>query len=398
MTNQAALFQSIVASLAEGVVVIGCDGRIELANPAAQHILDITATGHRCDGAERLSRLATYDADGRPNDPNHGTAFEAFIHAPHTGYIVGIDRPSDGQRIWLLVNSRPLNPQESNDSAVLVSFTDITDQRTASQRLAHQAAHDPLTGLPNRRYIEARLDEHLSLEYPDVLGAVLFIDLDKFKTINDSLGHNAGDIVLQTVAQRLKTALRPSDIVGRLGGDEFAALILGHVTQPQLENISTRLHAALAEPVCVDDFTFTIRASIGMVKTQHNEQRNGAQMLRDADAAMYAAKRQNGGATCYFTGPAVQLTPSTNPPWRASGFPDCGPNTVRSGKDKWNCQENTQNTSPEFRDKVAKFGVESNRSIAEVSREYVAERNDCRRLGEETRLRTFFGDFSAVVR
>lgn len=285
-------------------MLIGDDGRIELANPAARCILGITE-------ADTVwpPHITTYDADGRAQNSAQNALFDILRrHAPRTGHIMGIDRLSDGQRVWLSANSRLLTLSEQRSSAVLVSFTDITDQRTVSQRLAYEAAHDSLTGLPNRAHLEARIKEYLNLEHPDVLGAVLFIDLDNFKIINDSLGHHIGDIVLRIAAQRFTHALRPSDIVGRFGGDEFVVIVSGHVTDCELDDISSRLHAVLAEPAAIDGVTFTIKASIGITKNQNGDQRNGFQMLRDADTAMYEAKSAGGATSRYFT---TELAPAT---------------------------------------------------------------------------------------
>lgn len=179
---------------------------------------------------------------------------------------------------------------------------EITNQRAASERLAHQATHDALTGLPNRAYVLARISDALTLDGPNALSAVLFIDLDKLKVINDSLGHEAGDKVIQIAAQRLRHAVRPDDVIARLGGDEFVALLIGPITPVALDQLSERLHATLAEPIHIaDDNTLRTSASIGIAAVAQHDQRDAAAILHDADLAMYEAKTTGRGKSHHFT-------------------------------------------------------------------------------------------------
>ena len=133
------------------------------------------------------------------------------------------------------------------------------------------------------------------------MAAVLFIDLDNLKRVNDSLGHHAGDDVLRSAAQRLRRAVRSDDVVARLGGDEFVALLIGQIARPDLDALADRLHTTLAEPVVIDNVTHRIGASIGIVVIENNDPRGAAEILRDADTAMYEAKATGRGKSHYFT-------------------------------------------------------------------------------------------------
>ncbi|WP_174400760.1 GGDEF domain-containing protein [Mycolicibacterium sphagni] len=179
---------------------------------------------------------------------------------------------------------------------------EVTRQRTVSEHFAHLATHDALTGLPNRAYVLARVSDALTRQDDVALSAVLFIDLDKFKDINDSLGHEAGDTVLRTAAQRLEDAVRPNDVVARLGGDEFVALLFGPTTSDALDHISERLHATLAAPTRIDGATVNVSASIGIATVGEREERDAVAILSDADLAMYAAKADGPGRTEYAAG------------------------------------------------------------------------------------------------
>jgi diguanylate cyclase (GGDEF)-like protein len=178
---------------------------------------------------------------------------------------------------------------------------EIATQRAASERLAHEATHDSLTGLPNRAYVLARIPDALTQDPKSALSAVLFIDLDKLKVINDSLGHEAGDTVIRTAAQRLRRAVRPDDVIARLGGDEFVALLIGPTTRAALDQLSERLHATLAEPTRVGDATLRLSASIGIAAIGQHDQRDAAAILHDADLAMYEAKTTGRGRSHHFT-------------------------------------------------------------------------------------------------
>jgi diguanylate cyclase (GGDEF)-like protein len=178
---------------------------------------------------------------------------------------------------------------------------EIATQRAASERLAHQATHDSLTGLPNRAYVLARIPDALTQDRKSALSAVLFIDLDKLKVINDSLGHEAGDTVIRTAAQRLRRAVRPDDVIARLGGDEFVALLIGPSTCVALDQLSDRLHATLAEPTRGGDATLRLSASIGIATIGQHDQRDATAILHDADLAMYEAKTTGRGRSHHFT-------------------------------------------------------------------------------------------------
>jgi diguanylate cyclase (GGDEF)-like protein/PAS domain S-box-containing protein len=296
-------FQTVVASLDEGVIVIAQDGAVEYANPAALRILGVPGV----DGAElaTAAKVPVYDAAGRLLSSDQRPVLETLTTSPRRGCTYGVDRLGDGQRIWVSVNWSLLDPTDPGRSSVLVSFIDITEQHNAHLRLTYQATHDLVTGLPNRAHILTLISEAIGSD-EHRLGAVLFIDMDKFKSVNDALGHHAGDTVLQIAAQRLRRALRSDDVVGRVGGDEFVALLAAPIGRVQVDDLGNRLHAALEEPIvishesdCARTVCAQITASIGVVTVRIDDHRDAVEILRDADLAMYQAKT-TGRATSHF--------------------------------------------------------------------------------------------------
>jgi diguanylate cyclase (GGDEF)-like protein/PAS domain S-box-containing protein len=296
--------QAVVASLQEGVVVIAADGSVESFNPAALRIFGTPTAAVDVADIAKAADVPVYDANGRLLTRDQRPVMATFKRSPRRGRIYGFDRLSDGERIWLSLNWSLLDPGDPDRSSVLVSIVDITKQHNAHQQLAYRATHDVLTGLPNRAHLETLINDATGpAEYR--WGAVLFIDLDKFKVINDELGHYAGDIVLEISAQRLRGVLRTDGVVGRVGGDEFVALLSAPIRRAKVNTLVRRLHTALRAPIsipgasaCGSTSRVNVGASIGVVEVQPEEQRCAAEILRAADAAMYRAKT-TGRATCH---------------------------------------------------------------------------------------------------
>jgi diguanylate cyclase (GGDEF)-like protein len=169
-------------------------------------------------------------------------------------------------------------------------------------RVAYRASHDPLTGLPNRTLLHERTAEAIRRAHPkQSLAGLLLIDLDRFKEVNDTLGHYYGDQLLIQVAQRMQGALRDGDTVARLGGDEFAVLLPYIATGEDLTAAATKIAAALNEPFSLDGTNLSIDVSIGGAVYPHHAT-NLAELLRHADVAMYAAKMGRTGFVSFGEG------------------------------------------------------------------------------------------------
>lgn len=211
-----------------------------------------------------------------------------------------------GDCAWVLVNAFPTFDENHQLTQIVVTFIDISDRKLIEEELRHQALHDALTGLPNRTLFTARLDQALQnlQSYCGQLFAVLFIDLDRFKIINDSLGHLVGDQLLIQIAQLLQRHVRPSDTVARLGGDEFVILLEPINQLSEAIQVVERLQGSITMPFTVMGHTVFTSASLGIALASPQYSR-GEDMLRDADNAMYRAKKQGQASGYVIFDPAM---------------------------------------------------------------------------------------------
>lgn len=227
----------------------------------------------------------------------------ADVHRHHrTGFTVAPEQRPMGQDLDLLARRRDgsefpveisLAPLDTGDGTlVAAAIRDVTDRIRQRDELSYRSLHDALTGLPNRVLLSNRLQAALASmsAVPATLTAVVFLDLDRFKWVNDSLGHDAGDTLLRLVAERLSSALRPADLVARFGGDEFVVVGHGLANEQAAVDLADRLRTAVSEPVLLPGgHTVVPTVSVGLTATS-DPNADPADLLRDADAAMYRAK------------------------------------------------------------------------------------------------------------
>jgi diguanylate cyclase (GGDEF)-like protein len=211
----------------------------------------------------------------------------------------------DGTRIPVEFIVRTI--ERGGETLRMTIVRDLRDREATRQRIHHLAHHDALTGLLNRaafmERLEGLMDRTAGVRAGEAQGALVFIDLDHFKRVNDSLGHLAGDRVLQTLAKRLVSTLRASDVVARIGGDEFMVLLPGLAQRAALQDVADKLLDALAAPVSLEGRSISVTPTLGIALYPLHA-RTPAELLKNADAAMYQAQRE-GRATNRFYDPAV---------------------------------------------------------------------------------------------
>lgn len=197
-----------------------------------------------------------------------------------------------GRTVWTSWSGSAANDSRSTQPNLIFQIQDITDRKVAEEQLQHEASHDALTGLPNRSFFMGRLTAALAKTHQivDYKVSILFIDLDRFKYVNDSLGHFIGDQMLRGIAERLRECMRPSDIVARLGGDEFTILVEGKYDDSEVTRIAERIQQKFSIPFDLSGHEVYSSASIGILHASEKHLLS-EDMMRDADTAMYQAKR-----------------------------------------------------------------------------------------------------------
>ena len=329
MADPDILYAGVLEHMPGGVLAIDISGRVQAFNPAAEHMLGLSAK-------EAKGRLFAELFFERADDDDVAQAVLDAIYEGEAQHSSDIEYRKDGDTIWLNLTASALWSHPSPSAArqkvgVVVVFTDITqrraaeealrrandelerrvDERTrelaaanialhgeiterirAQEKLAYLADHDALTGLPNRRLFEQRL----AFAIGEGQGfALLYLDLDGFKAVNDSHGHAIGDWLLQAVASRLESGIREGDTLARLGGDEFAIVLQGVRTSEAVEAAAGHIVQHISEPYrSEDDLPLRVGVSVGIaLYPQHGEGQR--QLTLAADAAMYAAKRDGKG-------------------------------------------------------------------------------------------------------
>ena len=211
-------------------------------------------------------------------------------------------RHANGGYCWMLTRGIAVRDEEAVATRIAGSQTDITERKRAERQLLYDALHDPLTGLPNRTYFMGRVDQARleATRSSNRMFGLLFLDIDRFKVVNDSLGHYVGDQLLVAVSERLKSCLRPSDTICRLGGDEFAILVEQLDGVSNATSIAERIQRDLDRPMRVGEREIFAAVSIGIVVSSTGKQ-TAEELLRDADLAMYRAKSRGKARYELFT-------------------------------------------------------------------------------------------------
>jgi diguanylate cyclase (GGDEF)-like protein len=229
---------------------------------------------------------------------------------PQTDVVMGIHKPN-GKLTWISVNAQPIFKEgKSTPYRVVATMHDITERKLAIERIERLAHFDQLTGLPNRTLLNDRFSYALNLAHRNnETLAVMFLDLDHFKDINDTLGHNIGDQVLMEVAKRLKAAVREEDTLSRQGGDEYI-LILPDADADDAALVAFKLIEAVSVPCHIEQHELIVTASIGISIYPHDGE-NPESLSKNADTAMYRAKRE-GRNSFRFYAPEMQTHSARN--------------------------------------------------------------------------------------
>jgi diguanylate cyclase (GGDEF)-like protein/PAS domain S-box-containing protein len=285
--------QYTLESISEGIITTDNEGRIDYMNQAAESMTGVTrddASGHKTGELFALIDEADRRALGDPVE--RCLSVRRRVNMGRRALLVSRDGKHEHS---VELTASPIKGPGSSISGTVIVFHDVSEIRGITRQMSYQAAHDALTGLINRREFERRLGEALDTAHTEEVVHILFyMDLDRFKAVNDSCGHTAGDSMLREVAALIKGEVRDSDFVARLGGDEFGTLLIGCPLE-KAQQIATDICNAVADYRFVwQDKIFNIGISIGIVEVTHN---SGSlqDVINAADSACYVAKQRGRG-------------------------------------------------------------------------------------------------------
>jgi diguanylate cyclase (GGDEF)-like protein/PAS domain S-box-containing protein len=281
--------EMILSSAGEGILGLDLEGRTTFVNPAAARMLGYSV--EELIGCSMHELLHHTGIEGKPDDNDRCAIYATVAEGKSQHVTEEVLWRKDGSSFPVEYVSTPLRDNEKVGGSVVV-IKDITERKAQAALLEYRANHDNLTNLPNRTYLSNHLSDIVARAFwQKRVVAVLFLDLDNFKKVNDTLGHDFGDLLLKEVGERLKKCLREGDIVSRLGGDEFVLVLADVAKLLDISIIAKKILAALSEPFEIEKTELYVTASIG-ISAFPSDGESAETLLKNADTAMYRAKEK----------------------------------------------------------------------------------------------------------
>ena len=291
--ERAQLWTRVLEQSSEAIFVCDPQERILVVNKAFERLTGYTA-------AEAIGNTPRLLQSGRQDRAFYAGMWRIIAETGSWhGEIWNRRKNGEVYPEWLSISA--VNDRDAPVSHYIGIFSDITSRKQDEERMAHLAHYDALTDLPNRLLLMDRLNQLTKASARSKTKvAVIFIDLDRFKDVNDSLGHEAGDLLLQSVGKRLSHAVREQDTVARVGGDEFVVVIQGAHSVEDIASVAQKLLSCLTQPIILNGYELTVTGSLG-ISVCPADATNGPDMIRNADAAMYQAKSTGRNAYHFYT-------------------------------------------------------------------------------------------------
>lgn len=296
--RQQRLADATLHAVADGVIVCDAARHVTEFNPIAEELTGWSQAEAIGQPVQNIVRLRASEGDAPlPLPLEVAIAGNREAAAQEATQLVR----RDGTRVPVQASAQPIHDAAGGVSGGLMVFRQVNEVRAMAQKMSHLAQHDYLTDLPNRVLLQDRLSQALAAIDRGTKGALLFLDLDFFKQINDSIGHHAGDHVLKVIAQRLKENVRADDTVSRQGGDEFVLLLVRLADPRDAARVAEKLIQAIEQPIPFEGQDLRVSASIGIALFPQDA-RDTQTLMKQADTALYHAKEAGRGRYSYFTG------------------------------------------------------------------------------------------------
>jgi diguanylate cyclase (GGDEF)-like protein/PAS domain S-box-containing protein len=291
--EQIRLFEKVFANANEAILISDADNNIITVNPAFTEVTGYTPE-------EVIGKNPRLFASGLMDEEFYQKMWQALSSdGKWQGEVVDRRKGGEIYAEWLSISS--LRDDSGNLTNYIALITDISERKAAEERMNYLAQHDVLTGLPNRMLFQDRLQQAINYaERQQTSVALLFMDLDRFKSVNDMLGHHAGDLLLQEVAQRIRLCVRGSDTVSRQGGDEFVIMLPNLDDLGDIVQVVDKLIESIANPYHLNSHAMHVTTSVG-VSVYPQDGRDSETLIRNADTAMYQAKDAGRNGYRFFT-------------------------------------------------------------------------------------------------
>lgn len=278
-------YRSIFENATEGIFQTSPNGNYLIVNPALARIYGYNSPDDLIQALNNIQQQLYVDPNRRDD----------FVKAMQDHKVVqnfeSLVYRKDGSTIWISENARLVHDKQGNLLYYEGTVEDITAQKNHANDIEYQATHDNLTGLPNRYMLSSRLKKYMSFaDHYNTKIAVAFIDLDHFKLINDTMGHEVGDQLLLIMSKRLTNCVREIDTVARLGGDEFVILFTNITSVNEIKPCMERVLSAIASPCEINELDYTVSCSVGL-SVYPDDGKEASTLLKNADSAMYKAKK-----------------------------------------------------------------------------------------------------------
>ena len=292
------LMSITLKSIGDGVIATDRDGKITFINAAAESLLDTTTS--KAEGKHFNEVMHLYDEQSgkRLDCPVERVLLEKSVQGIPD---FAVFKNASGEAFAIQDSISPIKNNKGAVVGTIMVFQDVTETRKISQKMSYLAQHDMLTDLPNRTLLMDRISHSVErTKRSQFQFGIAFMDLDNFKTINDSQGHEAGDQLLQIVAQRLKKHVRGEDTISRIGGDEFVFVFEGISSSKDISTICNKIIEDVRKPVTVHNKSLNVTCSIGVALCPSDGE-DTETLMRRADAAMYRAKHTGRGRVCFYS-------------------------------------------------------------------------------------------------